>query len=401
MKIAAVICELNPMHSGHEYIFQKAREIASEACEYGECAYVAAIMSGNFTQRSEPAIYDKYTRARTAVECGCADIVLELPMPWSCASAEFFAAAGVKIAIDIGADFLVFGSESGDTALLRKSAEAIDSPKYRELCKSIEKENKALGAAVIKERALTALTGTAALATPNDILGIEYIRAAARYDTALRCVPVKRTAGDGIKSASELRNMICCKGIDYIELTDYMNTDVISVLRDACSAGIGPVDYEKFGDTVYRYIRLCGAALRNDVAEGGGGLMERTIKSAAESTSYDSFIQTTKTKKYTDSRIRRLQLFAACRVTDGDLMHAPKFTFLLAINGISGDILKSPNSSNMVKIITKPAAVKKLICESNHQQSINAIADNLYALCMPEERDAGYFMRVTPYVKRL
>lgn len=400
MKIAAVICELNPMHSGHEYIFKKAREIASAACEDGERAYVAAIMSGNFTQRSEPAIYDKYTRARAAVECGCADIVLELPMPWCCASAEFFTAAGVKIAVDIGADFLVFGSESGDAALLRESAEAIDSPEYRELYKSIANENKALGAAVIKERTLATLTGTAAPSTPNDILGIEYIRAAARYDTALQCVPVKRTSGDGIKSASELRKVISRKGIDCIDLTDYMNTDVISTLRDAPNIGIGPVDYEKFGDTVYRYIRLRGAALRNDVAERGGGLMERMIKSAAASTSYKDFIQLTKTKKYTDSRIRRLQLFAVCGVTGDDLIHLPKFTFVLAINGISGDILKLPKTKNGVEIVTKPAAVKKLELGSDRQRSINAIADNLYALCMPECKDAGYFIRATPYVKR-
>lgn len=398
MKIAAVICELNPMHNGHEYIFKKARSVASAACKDGERVCVVAIMSGNFTQRSEPAIYDKYTRARAAVECGCADIVLELPMPWCCASAEFFAAAGVKIAVDIGADFLVFGSECDDSSLLRKYAQVIDSTEYRELYRSIEKENKTLGAAVIKNRALTTLTDVAPPATPNDILGIEYIRSAARYDTAPVCIPVKRTTGHGIKSASALRDTICSKGIDCSELRTYMNTNVLSILHDATNAGIGFVNYEKFADTAYRYIRLRGSSLRGDVADGSGGLMERMTKCAGESTSYEDFIRLTKTKKYTDSRIRRLQLFAICSVTTGDLMQLPKFTFLLAASSIGTCILSSPNLKSSIKIISKPASAKKLGIESSRQRSINAIADNLYALCMPDDKSAGYFMRATPCI---
>ena len=104
MKTSVVICEFNPIHLGHKYILSKARESA------GDDGCVIAVMSGNFCERCTPAVYDKYTRAHSAVLCG-ADIVLELPFPWCSSGVEDFALGGVYIAASLGADTLTFRSE--------------------------------------------------------------------------------------------------------------------------------------------------------------------------------------------------------------------------------------------------------------------------------------------------
>jgi cytidyltransferase-like protein len=117
-----IICEFNPIHNGHVRLIQKARELGAER--------VVCIMSGNAVQRGELSIADKYFRAEQAIKCG-ADLVLELPFPFSMSSAEFFAKSGVKIASEIGVvDYLVFGSESGDIRELSDIASIMSSTEY-------------------------------------------------------------------------------------------------------------------------------------------------------------------------------------------------------------------------------------------------------------------------------
>ena len=113
MKIAAIIAEYNPFHNGHKYQLDKLRELL------GEDTAIISVMSGNYVQRGEIAIADKTVRARAAVDAGV-NLVLELPFPYSMASAEFFASAGVHIITSLGiVDYLVFGSESGDIDKLK------------------------------------------------------------------------------------------------------------------------------------------------------------------------------------------------------------------------------------------------------------------------------------------
>ena len=113
MKISGIICEYNPFHAGHAYLIKEAKKSADA---------VICVMSGQFTQRGEAAILDKFSRAKTAI-LGGADLVLELPMPFSAASARYFATAGVSLLDMVGADHVVFGSESGEIAALSELAE--------------------------------------------------------------------------------------------------------------------------------------------------------------------------------------------------------------------------------------------------------------------------------------
>ena len=126
-----MICEFNPIHLGHKYILSKARESA------GDDGCVIAVMSGNFCERCTPAVYDKYTRAHSAVLCG-ADIVLELPFPWCSSGVEDFALGGVYIAASLGADTLTFGSESGNAELIKTCADIKQSEEFIKALRELE-----------------------------------------------------------------------------------------------------------------------------------------------------------------------------------------------------------------------------------------------------------------------
>ena len=153
MKTVAIIAEYNPFHNGHKYQIDKIRDIL------GEDTAIIAIMSGDYTQRGELAITDKTVRAKIAVLCG-ADLVVELPFPFSSSSAEFFARSGVKIATEIGADYLAFGSETGDIELITKIADTMMSDDFLTTLNDIKanKDYAALGYAQILEKAYNVVT---------------------------------------------------------------------------------------------------------------------------------------------------------------------------------------------------------------------------------------------------
>lgn len=174
MKVTGIIAEYNPFHKGHEYQIKKARELT-------DADYVVIVMSGDFTQRGAPALLDKYTRAGMALACG-ADLVLELPVRYACASAEYFAGGAVSLLNGLGVvDYLCFGSESGDTAKIASAAEALltaeKDPEFRRRIKQTQKEGLSYPAARAKALNFSNDTDAEFWTLPNNILGIEYCKA--------------------------------------------------------------------------------------------------------------------------------------------------------------------------------------------------------------------------------
>ncbi|MBQ5390363.1 MAG: nucleotidyltransferase family protein, partial [Clostridia bacterium] len=201
----AIIAEYNPLHNGHAYQIEKVRRT------FGEDACITVILGGIFAQRGEPYIAPPYIRAEAAIHAG-ADLVVELPFPFSSAPASIFARAGVEIAEKIGASVLAFGSECGDLAMLETALTRLDSDEMQAAL-AAAKEDKA-NAALSKTRLYPILYkqlyGEEPLDMPNDILAIEYLRAIER--TGARLTPYTlRRVGDyqsgagGFASATALR----------------------------------------------------------------------------------------------------------------------------------------------------------------------------------------------------
>ena len=166
MTVAGIICEFNPLHSGHAYLMAQLRQHGADA--------VVCAMSGTFVQRGEPALVNKLSRGEMAVSCG-ADLVLELPTAWAMATAETFARGGVQLLKMAACTHIGFGSECGDAALLQAAADTLLSP---DLQADIRGELTAgITYAAARQQAVQARLGdgAAVLRQPNDTLAVEYL----------------------------------------------------------------------------------------------------------------------------------------------------------------------------------------------------------------------------------
>ncbi len=186
MKIAAVICEFNPFHNGHVHLLERIKAEGGRS--------VLCVMSGSVTQRGKLAFADKYTRAEHAVKGG-ADMVVELPAEFACAPAEIFALGGVKTARLCGSEELWFGSECGDLSLITAAAQ-LTSPANTAFQKRVrEILEEGVSYPVAMQRAARDLADekvSSVLASPNNMLGIEYVRAAAALGCNLRLFTIPR-----------------------------------------------------------------------------------------------------------------------------------------------------------------------------------------------------------------
>lgn len=192
MKINGIIAEYNPFHNGHRYQL-------AESLRQTDADYTIVVMSGDFVQRGAPALSDKHLRAEMALRCG-ADLVLELPVLYAAASAEYFAAGAVALLDSLGVvTHLCFGSEWGDAALLHRLAQSLleESAEYRSVLRQLQKEGAAYPLA--RSRALAASGFQAlpegweeVLSSPNNLLGIEYIKALLKRKSSIVPVTVKR-----------------------------------------------------------------------------------------------------------------------------------------------------------------------------------------------------------------
>ena len=330
MSVFGIVSEFNPFHLGHEYLIRCARDMGADS--------VVSVMSGNATQRGELAITDKYTRAEAAL-CGGADLVLELPFPWSSASAESFALAGISV-LNAFCDTVIFGSECGNIELLKKIADFTSShefkQRYSELLASGE-QSAASYISLIKEISGTELSS-------NDLLGIEYIKAAKTLRANLNFVTVKRAGSayresaisdNGFDSAMAIRSFVREEN-DLDILKERLPARSCELLFEAKKNG-RLFDADKYGDAVIMHFRLFRGTDNCSFAESEGGVLERIINVAHESTSADDFWKSLFTKRYTDAKLRRAVLFAMCEVVFDSviLCMLTGFAILLSVDNIS------------------------------------------------------------------
>lgn len=393
MNVHAMICELNPLHNGHLSVIERMKRD-------DDSALTLLVMSGNFTQRAGAALFDKYARSRAALECG-ADIVVELPFPFSSSGAEYFARAGVHLAEGLGASRLYFGSECGDIKRLYRIAEIVGSTQYRAVCDEICAADPTLGAAAVRERALCYFipdcpAGQQTVPSPdcpagraeqpNDTLAAEYIR-----NAHIPCVAVKRT---DTASASAIREMTDS------EAADFVPGAVLEMMARENRSDAG-----KFRRILWESLRL-RSEVPADFAECGGGLGERLFRIARESTDAGEFFCSAATKRYTNSRIMRASLFALLGVTARDIDATPQYAVLLAASARGREYLRAERRSLALPIVTKPAdvisAVDSLAPEAAEEgrrlAELWRRADELYTLTLDVPREAGHFMRCRPYM---
>lgn len=391
MRVAGIICECNPLHDGHLHLIREARRGGAEV--------IVCVMSGCFTQRGEAAIAEPLSRAEALLHGG-ADVVLELPFPYSSSGAEFFASAGVSILARLGVGELWFGSESGSLDALWRMAEQVLTEEFQR--SYAERSRTCAGTAQSFFELLSEQTGTPIEARPNDILALSYLRAIRSQGREMKLYAVLRKGSgfhedtlqaDVIPSASALRKRFLENGLESI--CPYLPAVTASSLRKAVECGRAPATLTHAQAWILGYFRTAGTEELNGIAELGGGLGNRLAQKAAEADSLSGLLEMSATKKYPISRISRGILFALTGVTREDLRREPAYARLLGANAEGRAFLAGRRREGEIPILTKQSELPKN-ADAERQDALHQRALSLYGLCLPMPIAPATLLRQKP-----
>lgn len=381
MKICGVIAEYNPFHNGHIYMLQEIRKSFDG---------IAAVMSGNFVQRGEPACADKWTRAKWAMDGGV-DLIIELPVVYAVNTAERFAFGAVSLLDGLGCiDGICFGSEAGEIQPILAAAEMLEqepaevSGRLQEALRSGESFPAA------RQKAWDGLIDGTLLSQPNNILAIEYIRALIRLKSTIKPMTIPRLhAGyhdregrGGIASASGIRDMLR-RNVDYSQYTPVGKLPAINT---------APLDMIFIGELRRRGIR-CFEEIP-DVCEGLG---DRFLKAAGKTADVGELLTLVHTKRYPKTRLSRIVINT---ILGNQRMLSQKpvqYARVLAANETGRRILRQIKNTGAVEVVTKTADYTKLHTDPVFQKDI--LATDIYALCVPGDRLPGWDYRKSPVVE--
>lgn len=385
MQVIGIVAEYNPFHSGHAYQIARTRQALGENCA------VVAVMSGNWVQGGRPAVLDKWTRARLAL-LGGADLVLELPTVWAVSSAETFAQGAVDLlALTQVVDELSFGSECGDIAKLCRVACCLNTKEYRVQARRFARQQ--LPFAVARQRAVTELLGpeyASLLDTPNNNLGVEYLRNLERDGWAMGARTVRREGAPHdslLEGADRPRHLSATQLRAYLERGDwpalepYLPKGGLEVLKEGWNGF----------PSLQRMERGILAKLRTMTAEdwaklpdsgAGEGLPPRLERAGKQCRSLEEFFALAKPKHWTQARMRRLLVWAYLGLTQTDRPGQPSYLRVLGFNARGQEVLRQMKERAKLPILTKPAHARQLAPEGQRLFELEARCTDLYDLCL-------------------
>ena len=337
MKTAGIICEYNPFHLGHARQLRLIREIL------GEDTVIVCVMSGNYVQRGVPAMWDKFTRARAAVACG-ADVVLELPITAVLQSAEGFARGGVEILSRLGADYLSFGAECGDGALLMELARKIGTESFAAGLRA--GLDAGLPYAAARQQALGDQAGV--LSEPNNILGLEYCRAILACESSMEPLVIRRTGSyHATEAEKDAPSATAVRGL-------FPDGNWQAHVPSAAAAVLsGQPWYDlPFGErAVLARLRALTDEEWSRCAHGSEGLWSKAMKAALSQPTLEAVIEATKSKRYPRTRIQRLLLCAYLGISQEDLARPLSHVRILAVSETGRPLLRQIKNAGTLELI--------------------------------------------------
>lgn len=390
-KTAFIIAEYNPLHYGHVYHLQQTKIAGADT--------VVAVMSGNFVQRAEPALVDKFTRAEAAVRAGT-DLVLELPVKYAVSNASRFAAGGVETMLKSGIDgFLSFGCNASSEELLALSQELDETDAYE----NAERISSEVGCSFPKALSLFLeqrgqQKQSELLTDPNNVLALEYIRAYHKAEGKHEFFSVERAFGvqhdsddviENTASAKYIRERIRTEGLETVRnlLPEYE----YRIFCELAEKGIFPSSKDKFDTAVCA--RLLGLTSEDFCAVDNvsSGLENRIFHAIRNHADLPSLYDAIKTKRFTHSRIRQIILSAALGITKADLEAGVSYLRILAFNDKGQELLRAMRSQSSLPVIGNLSEAVK-IKECQRDADLEYTADSLFNLCLdkPQDRNPAF-----------
>lgn len=395
MKTVGIIAEYNPFHNGHAYQIKKAKELTG-------ADYALVVMSGNYVQRGEPAIFDKHLRTRAALTGG-ADLVIELPVCYSTGSGAYFAEGAVSLLEKLGVcDYLCFGSECGDIAQLSAAAGLLaeESAEFKHILSAALSSGDSFPAA--RRKAVCSLLGEETahvLDSPNNILGVEYLISLKKLHSSIQPLTIMRKGNDYrdsfIPSSGELSSATALRR--EIENFGTINTFLSAVPRETFPLYLTrkAPPHPVFADDFSRYLSKALTDIvssrdsrkeLSDIYDMDDALARRIAAKAKDSVSFTQFTDFLHTKDTTRSHVSRSLLHLILGLKD-ETIQAYRFggtVFYARILGFRTDssvILSKIKENSRIPVISKYADAANIVKGNPLALSMlrdEAYADNLY-----------------------
>ncbi|MGI5876814.1 MAG: nucleotidyltransferase [Dethiobacteria bacterium] len=404
-EVVGIVVEYNPFHNGHLYQIQKAKELVPGA-------YILGVMSGNWTQRGEPAIINKWARTASALQSGV-DIIIELPVVFSLQSAEGFAMGAIRCLAATGiVNYLCFGSELGELKPLQDLAALLESepPEFKKTLQLMLKKGLSYPAAL--QQAVEAAQTTAPcfsfsiinnLFRPNNILAVEYLKALQKTKAHITPLTIRRQGtgynDEAVKGsfagATAVRKIIIQKKLNVLKKT--VPPPSFQILLEEMKAGRAPVTGESFGELFIALLRRSSPSELTQIPNVVEG-MEFRLKRAAASGSFALLLDTLKTKRYTRTRLQRILVNLILGLTKEKIHYfnqeGPCYLRLLGFSKRGKLLLYKMKQNSSLPLVTRPAPFLKGINTAPGAKEMlkyDILATDLYTLGYPLEaqRKAG------------
>lgn len=389
MKTLGIICEYNPFHNGHAYQIRQARK-QTGADE------VICVMSGNYVQRGEAAVTDKWYRTRMALEGG-ADLVIELPTLFAMSGAESFARAGIRLLSEAGAQILSFGCETADLPLLRQIASVLnDEPEaYQTMLREYLKQGesfararaKALAEYLPEKAAQTLWT----LEQPGAILGIEYLKAMKENPLEVCLIERKGSAHRDEKSLGEIASASAIRAAIRAGAfpAEAVPPRSAAVWNLAQAAGRSRPRREYFEECLYTRLAQMEPWQLAETPEAGEGLENRILEQTRIYRQWEELVRHLTSRRYAAARIRRLLMNVCLGISQETRYRTcweegPAYLRILGIGPEGEELLSRISRQSALPILTKPAVQLSNLTAAGRNQFLEEVRyTDLYMLSLP------------------
>lgn len=390
MKTYGIICEYNPFHNGHIHQIEETRKNGA--------THIVGIMSGNYVQRGDIAIIDKFKRAEIAVKNGM-DLVIEMPVVYSLANAEMFARCGVMMLSALGCvDGISFGSECGDIEMLKEAADAAIAVSTPEQLKPLLEKGMPYPEAI---QNLVGINNgplvSDLFSSPNNILAIEYIKSVKAMGQKLDLFTIPRkgvqhddeNVSGSFASATKLREMI----EDEEDISAYVPKETLDAVKE-----YEDKELLAYFDNLERpLLYKLRTATMNDIAstpDVAQGLENRIFEAGRLATNVEDFLQAVKTKRYPMARLRRILLNLFLGIKTLDLQTPPPYGRVLALNDRGAEILAAAKNAEQTKLTIPFSTGFKEFAENPNNickryMNVTALSTDVYNLASRTVRSSA------------
>lgn len=375
MKVSGIVCEYNPFHNGHAYHIEETRKNGA--------THIVCIMSGNFVQRGDLAVLDKFTRAELAVRSG-ADLVIELPVAYCLSSAEIFARGAVYLLDSLGCvDEISFGSECGDMCKIISAMNIADEVSKTEAVRMFREYGYTYPRAVSEILREIDKEAAEIISEPNNILAVEYLRALQYFKSDIKPFTIKRSGAlhDSKETSQEFASA------SYIrEHLESARKFVPEIWADALESDTADMKYLE--RAVLYKIRTADDEEIWEISDSRG-LDKRIYGNTAQS--LDELFESVKSKNCTMAKVKRVILSLLIGIKGNDVAGFPSYARVLAFNGRGKEVLSLTKKTKKIPVGTSLAKLGGLSCDASRSAKLEARATDIYSLAwekiQPTEQD--------------